>query len=727
MFPSHYHRVCALAAYCPVSFLTDVFPQSGAFVELEVLRCWPLSQDSSVDPPTRVLRIEAQDFRRGAATAAAAAAAGHPPAINSATPIEVFLYGAWANIQIEKFVSEANKSRRRAPRWRLMLILSCCCLLRVCVQDVLRICRALVQPSSSDADHPWRLVFAEDPSCADASLTVRGWKARMLLREGREYTLEILAREQEEAEEAAAVQAEKRAAEMAAQKQAAAEGKVPANKKAKLSKGAAAAASSSSSVFQTAASLAAGSASAPILLDDSTGAAAASSASGADKKKRKCGAEIHGAYAYTPLGEVRHRPKEKLNFYGVVLLAPRPAKPTQGKDWVCSVVVTDMTMPSPNEGITFNIFRRTAEALPPPTVAKGDIVRFHRAQVGPHTSDKLVGVLSGGTGFLFIKGGLGEPMEPFFNPSDTYSTIDADIVRSLREWSHKYLAFASPAHHTFTRLDSFAQMDKLDTPFFDCHCAIICTDLTNTMLQRIYSGKQVPVAAAAAAAGASTGAAAAASSSSDSSSTAPPSPPLAYIWDGTDLPRSLRLQRGLLPNGMEIPSTSADARQQALSFSARATGTPRFGSIIPIALFGAIDQFSPPGLPHGKPIFAHLRNIALTRGPDGLSYLQFTKYSRFMKLEQSDTSIDAMLKSVFAAHDKLHESCWLGGSAHPRRPSCCVVCWCVLQGIHEPSHERVGSFQIPAVELCASRTTHRSHSGAGEHSTRSSLQPDELI
>jgi hypothetical protein len=271
-------------------------------------------------------------------------------------------------------------------------------------------------------------VLDESAECSDATLTVKGWKQRLLLRGGREYTLAGLQQQQEEAEEAAAAAVEQRAAG-------------PAAKKPKASAGAAAAAAAdASSPFQTAASFAAGSAAAPILLDDSAAAGDAGSsgtaAAAANKKKRKRGTDST-AYAYTPLGEVRKRLNEKLNFYGVVIRS-RPVKKTSGTDYMLGLVVGDMSLRNETDSVTFNVFRQNRSALPEDeAIAAGDIVRLHRASVKAHPQpdkpDNLVGAVPNrATGFILIKGGEGESMEPYFNSSE--SQWGRKIAAAVLNW-----------------------------------------------------------------------------------------------------------------------------------------------------------------------------------------------------------------------------------------------------------------------------------------------------
>lgn len=396
--------MAAPATYCPVVRLTDAFHQSGAIVELEVRRRWPLDTDASADPPRHVLRMEARDFCG-------------PGDAN--TPIEIFLHGLWANVNIKEDVSgtalpTARPDGHSPLHCHVAHPPRCTCSLSSrCAQDVLRISRALVLPASADAEHAWRLVLDESAACRDTTLCVKGWKQRLLLREGREFTLAGLERQQEEAEEAAAVAAEQRAAAASKLKQAG-----PAAKKAKMKGGAA------SSAFQTAASLAAGSAAEPILLDDSTtdgggaGAGAGGAAAGAKKRKR-VGGDI---YVYTPLGDVRKHLRERLNFYGVVIRA-RPVIKTGGTDFMLSLVVSDMSMSSVNDAVTFNIFRKSLDALPDHTsITPGDVVRLHRASVSPNAKspEQLVGLLTDmGSGFLLIKGGASESMVPYFHSGES--------------------------------------------------------------------------------------------------------------------------------------------------------------------------------------------------------------------------------------------------------------------------------------------------------------------
>lgn len=223
-----------------------------------------------------------------------------------------------------------------------------------------------------------------------------------------------------------------------------------------------------------------------------------------------------------------------------------------------------------------------------------------------------------------------------------YSEVDEEIVRELRQWSKAKLDFrlsAAPAtQDKYQRecLRTFSKLDTLPGQYVDAFCAIICTDTSGTLPQRM----GVAANAVSAAAGL-------------------PAVPIAYVWDGTDLPASIKLQRPLLPNRREIPIASAAAggpstAAGAASSSSDAIVTPRFGSILPLVLTqaNALDSFLPrAGTPPTQFLFVRLQNVIFKCGPDGLHYLQFFKLSRLRHLTPADPTIKLMLQS---AHTTQH-------------------------------------------------------------------------
>jgi len=608
--------------YQSVSTLSDVLRHSGAVVELEVARCWDVRTEEKTG--RRVLRLEARDFRAKHAHQQAPAAGVLP----ASTPIEVFLHGLWAGIPISRL-------------------------------DVLCIRYPLVERAAGDADHPWQLVLTDEGPTAEAStLRVRGWKDKLLRREGREYTTEMLQRQQDEAEEAAAREAEEiaaaaaaAAAEAAASKQKAA---VPPGKKQRVSR-----TTASADEFTTVAALiAAGSAStAAADSADAVALAAPSSKRATTGKKRKTGASIHGAYAYTPLSEAEYRPREKLNVYGVVIQSRTPAK-TKGTDRMWSVVVADMSLPL-HEHATINIFRPSDSAFPPPgSVQPGDIIRLHRAEIDRFTgTGKLVGKLvDKSTSFILLRGQPqpGEhPMQPYFNPNHTCSEIDEDIVNALRQWAPRLefrtgaaaastpaandSAFASSSSYS-SRYPShtIAELDRLPKAFFDMYCAVVHTDPSGTFVPHPPQTQQGQTQAG------------------GRTLAPPPAVPLAYVWDGTDLPSTIRFQRPLLPNGIHLPlpgHATADSSQSALPFAPPVPMSPRWGSILPLALPqpGMLERFLPPKGAAGKPFFVKLRNVPLAAGPDGSGhYMHMTRLSHVDVLPSSDPHVVRMMQAYAA-------------------------------------------------------------------------------
>jgi hypothetical protein len=612
--------VSSAPAHCSVSSLTDTFQHSGAVVELEVARCWEVRADAK-DPSRRVLRLEAREFRASAASspataataaaAASAAAASLPPQ----TPIEVFLFGLWANLAVAQ-------------------------------HDVLCIRFPRVERGLPDADHPWQLVLTDEgPTAAVSMLRVRGWKDRLLRRDGKEYTTESLAKQQEEAEETAAREAEDEAATRAAIAAVKATNKKSgaggyAAKKQRTTRN-----SASAESFQTAAaSIAAGATSAaPANVVDSVGLASK------PPRKRKTGVAVHGVYVYTSLAEAESHSRSKLNFYGVVITSGA-ARKTKGKDWCSSIVVGDMSLASMNEHVTCNIFRSSPADLPKAEVIKpGDIVRIHRASIERYASSgsKLVATVTGQqSSLVLISGKEGDTLEPYWKSSDTYSEVDPEIVDALRKWSahsnYRLSAITSAASSSSSSASASAtatsaaaaqlerfpatpicQLNKLQNPFFDLYCAVVHVDRSGLLMS--------PPAA-----------------QPGSFNRAPPVVPVVYVWDGTDLPRSLRFQRPLLANGITLLPSPTSGTQTSLASGP--VVTPRYGSLLPLQLPYAedVDKFL---LPHdsllspGKPLFIKLRNIPLNDTSHGEFYLQFTKLSHVDVLSpQTDPQVQGMME-----------------------------------------------------------------------------------
>jgi hypothetical protein len=484
---------------------------------------------------------------------------------------------------------------------------------------------------------------------------------------GTEYTTQILSLQHEETEKVAA-----QAAEVAATAAAAAAAQEVANRNAKKNEKPTAKKhrmTASAKSFQTAAALIAAGATASAPIDIDSDDAPAVSAQPKPTKKRKTGAAVHGAYAYTPLGEVESRPHQKLNFYGVIITA-RPVKKTQGADWCMSIVVSDMSL-SLNDNVTFNIFRSSQSSFPSAdSVRPGDIIRIHRAAVERYapSGNKLVGTLTGKqSSFCIISGQKGDSIEPYFKTSESqfklfifylffflffllssklfcslwlfplsillccvvllaYSEVDPDIISAYRDWSHQLnfrtmaatASSSTSAHHNerypATRM---CQLDSMQKPFFDMYCAIIYLDKSGTFMQR----RQL--------------------SHPNSSDRMQAILPLVYVWDGTDLPDSIRFQRALLPNGTTLSPSST----QTTLFGSGSVVTPRTGDIIPIQLPHAesLEKFQPPpGYLPGRPLFIKLRNVPITSSPDGF-YIQFTKVSHVDILAPSDPHVQSMM------------------------------------------------------------------------------------
>lgn len=218
-------------------------------------------------------------------------------------------------------------------------------------------------------------------------------------------------------------------------------------------------------------------------------------------------------------------------------------------------------------------------------------------------------------------------------------------MRDLRQWSKEKLDFrlgfgggagggggggAAQDRHR-ENLRTFSALHALPGQYFDAYCAVVFTDTTGTLPQRMgLAPGAAPVLAGV------------------------PSLPIAYVWDGTDLHPSVKLQRPLLPNRREVP-VSAAASSAAAPAAAAASApickplvTPSFGSILPLVLTqsGALSSFLPrAGTPPTQALFVRLQNVIFKAGPDGLHYLQFFKLSKLRHLTPADPNIKLMLQS----------------------------------------------------------------------------------
>ena len=242
-----------------------------------------------------------------------------------------------------------------------------------------------------------------------------------------------------------------------------------------------------------------------------------------------------------------------------------------------------------------------------------------------------------------------------------YSEIDVDIVRELRRWSQSHLAHRLDAagvatsrtaglqnvnplsHHAASVVPvtagggggghahppggaptisgyhrTFAQLDQRG--FFDFVCAIIHVDPTGSQLDPISIGSFA------------TG--------------------MAYIWDGTDLANGIKMQRRILPPGMELPTSTGGAK----SF------TPRLGSVLPISYFPQAQHYFdeamgksrtvPPQLqslsaPSSSvlppPCFALLRNIPWECDGRGEFFLKLSSKSKLFPLQPDDPQVVRMM------------------------------------------------------------------------------------
>ena len=358
------------------------------WLRLEVKRVW--AKQKNVNGASDVLRIEACD-------AGPSAMAGLKSTLVLGPSIELYLYGRWSNLAIVK-------------------------------GDVIELRHCQLLPSNDVGDsleHPYKIVIKDaqsaeetEPSSSSSSshhpvqLRLSGWKDRILRREGKCYNLESLKQEEEGEEEQIEGEGENQV-EGEPKNQESTPGK-----KGKKSK------TSNTTATSTATSSVAGStASAPIDVDEQpfvTASKLVSTSNSSATKKRKRGSDIHGAYVYTPLNEMRRRPREKLNLYAVVLFTRGP-KPTHGSDLMMSLTVVDMTLNESDVGMTFNVFRRSATNMPTEgTVKPGDIVRIHRAEVSDFQGTPIGVLQEKSSSFILIRGGSEEKIEPYFTPSDSW-------------------------------------------------------------------------------------------------------------------------------------------------------------------------------------------------------------------------------------------------------------------------------------------------------------------
>jgi hypothetical protein len=261
----------------------------------------------------------------------------------------------------------------------------------VLVRDTLTIVRPSVVASaeSGSMEHAYKLILDGSEHCAQhTQLRVREWKHRVLMIEGRYYTHASL---QRDAQRAAAAPID------ASQGAAAGADTGPASKKRK----------------QRAAPAAGGTSDAPISVD-----------SPPSKHKKKTGSEIHGAYAYSTLSEIRRRTVQRPNFYGVVLFAKGPSA-TRGSDLIMNLSVSDLSLPV-NESMPINIFRLDGKALPKEgEVRRGDIVRVHRVDVTEYQGQPI-GTLAQkkGGSFILMRGGIDDTMVPYFTPNESQYELE---------------------------------------------------------------------------------------------------------------------------------------------------------------------------------------------------------------------------------------------------------------------------------------------------------------
>jgi len=626
---------------CPVAGITPAFATSGAVVNLEVVRIWPrdtnhhaaskptqhnaasaATDTTSPSPLPPPLRLECVDLQCGAA-------GGMYGANLNPLPIELYLEAEWSTLHIDKY-------------------------------DELSIRHTKVRASSAEiADHAFEIVLDGSDHCREkATLSIRGWKARVMQRPATVHTLQSIRDKRKEEVEAAVVAAAAAAGENADAAASSSAGVAPkANKKARLNgKG------DGSATFQAASSIIATEDAAQPTGVDAEGTASTSSR--AVKKKRKRGCDIHGSYVYTPLSDVRRRGREKLNLYGVVMFARGP-KRTQGSDVMLSLTLSDRSLAT-NDSVAFNIFRRNAESLPKEgEIRRGDVVRIHRAEVSGYTGG-MVGVLQDRTSsFILIRGDKDAPIEPYFKgQTETYSSIDADIVEDLRSWSHAQLhrIRAPPQPDRWTR--TLSQLESRG--FFDFICALIAIDLSGESIQNAVSNVTSPTGGLTKPLTAPLG------------MTSVNPTPLAYIWDGTDvMPRLFpQLQRPPLPNAFNIASKVHLPGNESLL-------TPQYGSIMAMGFHSLnASALMLPGVPvcdgrtltaqgiasatgvasagpfgtasatpetrTAAPTFVHLRNIVCEVDGRGAFYIKFGQKSKIFKLDASDHRVDQMMRNYAA-------------------------------------------------------------------------------
>ncbi|CAI5464237.1 unnamed protein product [Closterium sp. Yama58-4] len=143
-------------------------------------------------------------------------------------------------------------------------------------------------------------------------------------------------------------------------------------------------------------------------------------------------------YIYTPLSDVPAAAGQKVNVFGVVVLADN-IRHSQGTDFYCTLLLADTTCHSP--GYAVNLFAPRADQLP--QVANvGDIIRIHRVMSTVIHSGPLGTARAGlGSAHALFSGAPGAPLEPYSFSHKTFSPLSdghKQLVQQLRAWAHGF-------------------------------------------------------------------------------------------------------------------------------------------------------------------------------------------------------------------------------------------------------------------------------------------------
>jgi hypothetical protein len=201
-----------------------------------------------------------------------------------------------------------------------------------------------------------------------------------------------------------------------------------------------------------------------------------------------------------------------------------------------------------------------------------------------------------------------------------YSELDLDVIHALRSWSHSQLPhrLMAPlvAVDKYTR--TFSQLDSRG--FFDFIVALVHVDPSGAGI--------------------------------DASPKTNFTTPIAYVWDGTDLPAGTRLQRAVLPPSTPLPVAPGTTPGKFDAEKHKPAVTPSFGTVMPLAYHPAAQAWFNVPLSSAAPTFVHLRNIVFECDRDGAFYLKFQQKSKIYPLEATDPKVERMMGS---AERRVHE------------------------------------------------------------------------